>query len=1182
MPVVMLGVFALTLFLSASLLFLVEPMIGKMMLPLLGGTPAVWNTCMLFFQVVLLAGYAYAHWTTKHLGPRKQAVLHLGVLLLPLLFFLVNGPLTVNQSLIAGREANPVLALLVVLSVTVGVPMFVICTSAPVLQRWFAATDHPAARDPYFLYGASNLGSMLGLMGYPFFIEPAFTLAVQRHYWAWGYAGLVGLTALCAWFMWRSRPAASRAAAGTAPSTAVTPAKEGVAKAPAPSAAADLLDREAAPITWMRRLRWITLALVPSSLMLGATTYITTDIASMPFLWVLPLSLYLLTFIIVFAVFSPMTQNAFVAVGVWALAGFLGFWLTPQFFSSDSIIRMAIMLGSLAAIGWAFMIFSLRDKELIHHVMVMIMPLLVLLLLFLMLAEIGGTSIWAKIALHLATFFVVSMVCHGEMARDRPAPQHLTEFFLLMSVGGVLGGLFNALVAPMVFNSVIEYQMMMMVACLLVPALGASRDSLWARRADLALGTVFIGVGGLLLWMFWLEFDEMPSWKDLPLGHWGQALALLVPALAFGAAAAWQGWGTPPSEPGEKPQKHWADRVLDVALPLGLLVLVLGLYWGLPARGVRSRVASFAAVLGLETDQFRNILTFGLPAVLCYTFVERSVRFGLGVGAILLAAGMSQAIKEGAIYQDRSFFGVLKVEDGWSKYPEDGSFTARWPRDYFRVTRLVHGTTLHGKQFDEPALRNLPSSYYHSTGPVGQLMRAYNRDPKRGIAVIGLGTGTTAVYALRGQTLDYFDIDSVVVDIAFDTNRFFTYVEDAEDRGVDVNMVLGDARLTFDPSGSRPRMKPLRKRQGEPVPARKLHDRSLTGDMKYGLIFADAFSSDAIPVHLLTKEAVAIYLRRLLEDGVICVHISNRYLDLQPVLANIVEALRKEGVRDEKGELLEAVPDLVGYHMSDDDETAPGKSRSHWIAISRSKKHLEKLWHIPLWQEDEGGLSALGVALFPPLHHGLVAPTGMAYALHAVAHRVALKAAEEEKREGDHAIAPPKWEPLDTTEDMDARNEADVKEAARLEGIAAKLREERDARRKDYESAKEKFGTVKADHDPRAKRVSDLERLVKASPASEKAANQQRLDDARAAIKLSQKKYDEEKAKAATAEAQHDWAEARYDAVMRRLRPLAGYESRDKGRVKGRIEKLSARKEKNRRVGVWTDDYSNLWSVFDK
>src|SRR5262249_55328079 len=177
----MLLTFAFTLFCSASLLFLIEPMVGKMMLPLLGGTPAVWNTCMVFFQAILLAGYAYAHWSTSWLGSRRQAWLQLAVLLVPFVSIAVNGLffsglLAPNERLIMGHEGNPIPALLLVLTLCVGLPMFVVCTSAPLLQRWFSSTDHPAAADPYFLYGASNLGSMLALLGYPVLVEPYLSL----------------------------------------------------------------------------------------------------------------------------------------------------------------------------------------------------------------------------------------------------------------------------------------------------------------------------------------------------------------------------------------------------------------------------------------------------------------------------------------------------------------------------------------------------------------------------------------------------------------------------------------------------------------------------------------------------------------------------------------------------------------------------------------------------------------------------------------------------------------------------------------------------------------------------------------------------------------------------------------------------------------------------------------------
>src|SRR5262249_17949004 len=177
----MLLAFALTLFTSATLLFLVQPMVGKMILPLLGGTPEVWNTCMVFFQAMLLAGYSYAHASTRWLGVRKQAAVHLGVLLLPVLLFLVVGPITIHKGVITGGWTNRVFGVLLVLVVAIGLPFFVVSTTSPLLQQWFSSTDHPAARDPYFLSAASNLGSMLALVGYPLLEEPLLTLRQQRY-----------------------------------------------------------------------------------------------------------------------------------------------------------------------------------------------------------------------------------------------------------------------------------------------------------------------------------------------------------------------------------------------------------------------------------------------------------------------------------------------------------------------------------------------------------------------------------------------------------------------------------------------------------------------------------------------------------------------------------------------------------------------------------------------------------------------------------------------------------------------------------------------------------------------------------------------------------------------------------------------------------------------------------------
>jgi hypothetical protein len=337
-------------------------MIAKMILPLLGGAPAVWNTCMVFFQAALLAAYAYAHVAPGWLGTRRQALLHLGLVALP---FLVLPVAVAGWEPAAG--GNPVPWLLALLAAVAGLPFFVVATSAPLLQRWFAATSDPAAGDPYFLYVASNLGSITALLAYPILVEPSFPLAVQSRLWTAGYAVLAGLIALCAVLAWRQWPTKCATVAQPNPTLA--------------NQATDL------PIG--RRLRWLALAFVPSSLMLGVTMYLTTDVAAIPLLWVLPLALYLLSFVLVFS----------------------------------------------------------RLRTLIHCAMVLLLPVMIVLLLVPALAN-PYLSIVAMVALHLGAFFVAAMVCHGELACTRPPVRFLTEYFLWISLGGMLGGAFNAFIAP--------------------------------------------------------------------------------------------------------------------------------------------------------------------------------------------------------------------------------------------------------------------------------------------------------------------------------------------------------------------------------------------------------------------------------------------------------------------------------------------------------------------------------------------------------------------------------------------------------------------------------------------------------------------------------------------------------------------------------------------------------------
>ena len=695
--------YALTLFAGATLLFVMQPMVGKMILPLLGGTPAVWSTCLVFFQAALLGGYAYAHASTTRLRPSRQALLHLIVLAVPLAVL----PLAVNPRLLRGGEANPVLDVLTLLSVSVGLPFLVVSATAPLLQQWFTRTGHPAARDPYFLYAASNLGSMLALLGYPTLVEPRLPLQgpgwlTQTTLWSTGYGVLAVLTALCALTLWW-KPAGA---------------------APPPQGPDDAADAPTEPGPgWPRRLHWIALAFVPSSLLLGATTYITTDLAAVPLLWVLPLAIYLLTFILAF--------------GRW--------------------------------------------PRVLHRVVVAITLPLVLLVIFLMVAALPE-RIWITVLWHFGLLFVIALACHGALALNRPAPRHLTEFYLLISVGGVLGGLFNALLAPLIFSSLIEYPLMMVLACVL----------LRASRGGAGLG---LGPGALR----------------------AAVSVLLVAALALVLYSE------------------------SATLRVDFSFLARVLEWS------SARVGDW---LDPIERPLNKLLIYGPPLGLAWLLRRRPLHLGLALAAVLLVAGFVDARNSDQIRQSRSFFGVLRISRD---------------RDEKGYTELRHGTTLHGRQSLEPSRRAEPLSYYQRKGPIGQLFVELDRRPGAvRMAVIGLGTGTLAAYARPADRVTFYEIDRLVRDVAFDP-RYFTYAVDARDRGASLRMELGDARIRLDAV-----------RRDRP-------------EERYDVILVDAFTSDAIPVHLLTREALRLYFDMLGPRGIIALHISNRYLRLEPVVANLAE-----------------------------------------------------------------------------------------------------------------------------------------------------------------------------------------------------------------------------------------------------------------------------------------------------
>lgn len=390
----MLSSFRLAIFLGAGLLFVIQPLFAKMVLPMLGGSPAVWNTCMLFFQGMLLAGYAYAHVSQKLLGQRAQVVVHL--VLLGVVLFLPAMTLPSDWS--PPESETPIFWLLGVLLVVVGGPFFAVSATSPLLQQWFSATDHQRSTNPYFLYAASNAGSMLSLLAYPFLLERIFSLDTQASLWKYTYFAFVGSMIVCGVLVLRSKENSSAQSIGSGQTEGLE-ADDKSQKAQTESANAD--------ITWLKRIYWIGLSFVPSSWMLGVTSFLTTDITPMPILWIIPLTLYLITFIIAFSDRPFLSRN----------------WMIRLF-----PVAMLLLVASTVLQG-GFLI----------------------------------------LVVHLVIFFLGAMMCHFELANSKPSSLHLTEFYLWVSVGGLLGGVFNGLLAPLIFPWILEYPLTLMLACLLCP-----------------------------------------------------------------------------------------------------------------------------------------------------------------------------------------------------------------------------------------------------------------------------------------------------------------------------------------------------------------------------------------------------------------------------------------------------------------------------------------------------------------------------------------------------------------------------------------------------------------------------------------------------------------------------------------------------------------------------------------
>lgn len=657
-------VFAVTVFLSAFLLFQVQPLIGKYILPWFGGSPTVWTVCMLFFQLLLFGGYAYAHLTTRLIPAMPQSILHL-VLLVSALVWL---PITPDDAWKPSGSGDPTWRIIVLLTACVGLPYFVLSSTGPLLQAWFHRV-HPD-RSPYPLYALSNGGSLIALVSYPFLFDPNFAADQQTVVWSWAFGAFAIGCGLCAWQILRL---------GSVKELVREKARDNKGKTRP---------------TWNDGVLWFLLAMVPSVMLLATTNQICTDVAVIPFLWVLPLTLYLLSFILCFH-----SER----------------WCPRSWWS----------------IGWAVAVIA-------------IVPVM-----YKGQAVVNAVPVRAQIAAYGTLLFCCAMLCHGELVRLKPHPTHLTSFYLTLAAGGAAGGFFVGVVAPLVF----------------------------------------------------------PTYVELPLGLVGCTVLTLV---VFYRDQSWMLYRG-------RPRGAWA------CLLLGLLALV------------------------------------------CFQ-VDLFVRSVSGVQAI-----------------HRSFYGVTRVK----------AEPVEWAKNEL-ILKLIHGRTMHGKQFASEKRRLWPTTYYGEKSGAGLILRNHRRGEAKRVGIVGLGIGTLAAYGNEGDTYRFYEINPDMIDLA---ERFFAYVEACKTKP---EFVEGDARMSLE------------------------NELENSGPQEFDVLVLDAFSSDAVPVHLLTHEAFELYLRHLKPDGVLAVHASNVHLDLRRVVAGHAESF-----------------DLKVACVSSPKEVELGTSRAVWELLSRKTASLQ-------------------------------------------------------------------------------------------------------------------------------------------------------------------------------------------------------------------------------------------------
>jgi SAM-dependent methyltransferase/uncharacterized membrane protein (UPF0136 family) len=608
-------IYAVTVIVAASLLFLVQPLIAKLILPWFGGSSAVWSAALMFFQACLFAGYVYAH-VLARFAPKVQAGVHTALLVVGTLLM----PILPDPQWKPTGDGNPTLQIVLLLGATVGLPCLLLSATSPLLQVWYVRRT--ASQLPYWLYSLSNLGSLVALLGFPLLLEPLFDTSTLAIAWSVAFGAFAVLSVAAGWMAARGETIAEPATSEAAPS----------------------------PPSSTQTMLWLLFSACGSALLVAVSAHLTVNVAPIPLLWAVPLALYLVTFILNFG--------------------------SRRFYDRAKFFPLLVV-----ALGCMTYLYMKVDTNL---------------------------HIRYEIPLYLVSLFLICMACHGELVHRRPHARYLTRFYLVIALGGVLGGAFVALLAPVLFDSYWELPIVLIVTAVLAVVVQ------WRRRGD-----------------------------------------------------GWRLW------------------IVRGAMVTGVLAL--------------------ATFLVLTEISFRD----------------------------------------GYLFIGRNFYGVLRVRD----YDVGDELERR---------TLFHGTISHGSQYRGETYRNVIGSYYSARSGIARAIHALQARGQLRLGVVGLGAGVMASYARPGDSMTLYEIDPAVVRVA---HEYFDFLPRARRRGAEVEIVLGDARLSLE------RQAPQR----------------------FDLLAIDAFSSDAIPIHLLTLQAFEVYLRHLKPDGVLAIHISNRYLDLVPVCARAAQ-----------------------------------------------------------------------------------------------------------------------------------------------------------------------------------------------------------------------------------------------------------------------------------------------------